>query len=153
MKKTRATLQAITLAAIAACTSRAAAANIGCPATIQTEQKASAPQPWTVGYGALPIVLTQVTIFEGPPSEQASLEYDNEKKLPKEIVLTWTLGPSKRGYWLQCAYSSTTAIISRRLPDTVKRCDVRLARDNNVNGQEIVNEAACGPASESAIAK
>ncbi len=147
MKKTRALLQAFTLVAIAACASLAAAAGISCPATIQTEQKASAPAPWTVGYGALPVALAQVTIFEGPPSEQASLVYDNEKKLPKEMVLTWNLGPSTHGYWLQCAYSSTTAMISRRLPDGVKICEVRLARHNTfVNGQAVVNRAECGPA-------
>lgn len=149
MKKTRATLQAVTLVAIAAYASRAAAAGISCPATIKTEQKASAPAAWEIGYGALPIALAQVTIFEGPPSEQASLVYDTEKKLPKEIVLTWNLGPSKRGYWLQCAYSSTTAMISRRLPDTVKHCEVRLARENTfVNGQAVVNKVECGPANE-----
>jgi hypothetical protein len=149
MKKTRAALQAITLAAIAACASRAGAAGITCPATIQTEQKATAPAPWTVGYGALPIALAQVTIFEGPPAEEGSLVYDTEKKLPKEIVLTWNLGPSKRGYWLQCAYSSTTATISRRLPDSVKRCEERLARDSQfVNGQPVVNKIECGPADE-----
>ena len=149
MKKTRSTLQAIVLVAIAACASRAAAAGISCPPTIQTDQKASAPAPWTVGYGALPIALAQVTIFEGPPSEQASLVYDNEKKLPREIVLTWNLAPSKRGYWIQCAYSSTTAMVSRRLPDGVKHCEVRLARDSTfVNGQAVVNKAECGPASE-----
>ena len=149
MKKSRAALYAITLAAIAAWTSHAAAAGISCPAAIQTEQRASAPSPWAVSYGALPIALAQVTIFEGPPSEQASLVYDNEKKLPKETVLTWNLGPSTHGYWLQCAYSSTTAVISRRLPDSVKHCEVRLARDNtSVNGQAVVNKAECGPASK-----
>jgi hypothetical protein len=149
MKKPLAFLQAITLVAIAVCASRARAAGISCPATIQTEQKASAPAPWTVDYGALPIALAQVTIFEGPPSEQASLVYDNEKKLPKEMVLTWNLGPNKRGYWLQCAYSGTTATISRRLPDSVKRCEERLARDSFfVNGQSVVNKIDCGPANE-----
>jgi hypothetical protein len=147
MKKTRAALQAILVVAITVYTSLAAAAGIGCPATIQTEQKGSAPAPWAVSYGALPIALAQVTIFEGPPSEQASLVYDIEKKLPKEIVLTWNLGPSTHGYWLQCAYSSTTATISRRLPESVKHCEVRLARDSTfVNGQPVVNKAECGPA-------
>lgn len=147
MKKTRVARHVGTLVAIALSASHAIAAGIGCPATIQTEQKASAPAPWAVSYGALPIALAQVTIFEGPPSEQASLVYDKEKKLPKEIVLTWNLGPSTRGYWLQCAYSSTTATISRRLPDSVKHCEVSLARDNTfVNGQAVVNKAECGPA-------
>jgi hypothetical protein len=149
MKKTRAILQAITLVTISACVSHAAAAGISCPATIQTDQRASAPAPWTVAYGALPIALAQVTIFEGPPSEQATLVYDNEKKLPKEIVQSWNLGPSTHGYWLQCAYSSTTAIISRRLPDSVKHCEVRLARDSSfVNGQPVVNKAECSPVNE-----
>lgn len=147
MKKSRAALQAISVVAIAAYASHAAAAGISCPATIQTEQKASAPAPWAISYGALPIALAQVTIFEGPPSEQASLVYDNEKKLPKEMVLSWNLGPSTRGYWLQCVYSSTTATISRRMPDSVKHCEVRLARDSAfVNGQPVVNKAECGAA-------
>ncbi len=152
MNRTRAALQAILIVTSAAYSARAAAADISCPATIQTAQKASAPSPWAVDYGALPIALAQVTIFEGPPSEQASLVYDSEKKLSKETVLTWNLGPSTRGYWLQCAYSSTTAMISRRLPDSVKHCEVRLARDSSfANGQPVVNKAECGPAGKWAI--
>jgi len=55
-------------------------AESACPATIVVEQRASAPAPdWTVSYSGYETAVAGVTIFDGPPAQQASLVPDNEK--------------------------------------------------------------------------
>ena len=104
---------------------RFAQAESSCPATVVVEQRASAPAPdWAVTYSGYETAVAGVTIFDGPPAEQASLVPDNEKTVGDNIIQAWQLPKSERGYWLQCNYANTTAQISRRLPASVSRCDV-----------------------------
>jgi hypothetical protein len=107
-----------------------------CPPTLAVAQTASAPAPdWTVTYSGYPTAVAGVTIFDGPPSEQASLVPDNEKTTEDTVIQTWKLATSARGYWLQCEYANTTAQISRRLPAEVTRCDVTSERNMRFGGE------------------
>ena len=114
-------------------------AESACPAEVAVEQKASAPAPeWAVGYSGYPTAISGVTIFEGPPSEQASLVPDNQKTSDDKVIQTWQLIKSDRGYWLQCQYANTTAQISRRLAANVARCDVVYYRNMHFGGGGMV---------------
>jgi hypothetical protein len=96
-----------------------------CPPEITVEQKASAPDSnWTVTYSGYKTAVAGVTIFDGPPAEQASLVPDTDKTTESTVIQTWRLLKSNRGYWLQCQYANTTAQIYQRLPANVSRCDV-----------------------------
>src|ERR1700735_4620387 len=113
-----------------------ARAQATCPPALAVEQKASTPAPdWTVSYSGYPTAVAGVTIFDGPPSEQASLVPDNEKTTEDTVIQTWRLAASARGYWLQCAYANTTAQISLRLPAEVTRCDVTAERNMRFGGE------------------
>ena len=120
-------------------------AESACPATIVVEQRASAPAPdWTVSYSGYETAVAGVTIFDGPPAQQASLVPDSEKQAGDNIIQVWQLPTSDRGYWLQCNYANTTAQISRRLPASFKRCDVVL--DHNMRfggGGNVVKSVNC----------
>jgi hypothetical protein len=122
-----------------------ACAESACPAAITVEQKASAPTPdWAVTYSGYQTAVAGVSIFDGPPSEQASLVPDNEKTVGDNIIQIWRLAKSDRGYWLQCNYANTTAQISRRLPASVSRCDV--VYDHNLRfagGSNVVKSVNC----------
>ena len=124
---------------------RFARAESACPATIVVEQKGSAPAPdWSVTYSGYQTAVAGVTIFDGPPAEQASLTPDSEKPSGDNTIQTWQLPKSDRGYWLQCNYANTTAQISRRLPADVSRCDV--VYDHNVRfggGGNVVKAVNC----------
>jgi len=116
-----------------------ARAESACPATIAVEQKGSAPAPdWTVTYSGYQTAVAGVTIFDGPPAEQASLVPDSEKPSGDNIIQIWQLPKSDRGYWLQCNYANTTAQISRRLPASAKRCDVVLNHNERFSGGSYV---------------
>jgi len=123
-----------------------ARAQAACPAQLTVAQTASAPDPqWTVSYSGYPTAVAGVTIFDGPPAEQASLVPDSEKTAGDTIRQTWELAKSDRGYWLQCNYANTTAQISRRLPADVTRCEV--AYDRNLHfgggGGNVVKSVTC----------
>ena len=116
-----------------------------CPPELAVVQQASVPSPdWSVGYSGYKIALAGVTVFEGPPSEQASLVPDSDKTTKDTVVQTWRLIKSTRRYWLQCQYANTTAQIYRRLSADVTRCDVTYER--NVffgGGSRVVKRAEC----------
>jgi len=121
-------------------------AESACPATIVVEQRAAAPAPdWTVSYSGYETAVAGVTIFDGPPAQQASLVPDSEKQVADNIIQVWQLPKSDRGYWLQCNYANTTAQIVRRLPASVNRCDVVL--NHNVRfgggGGNVVKSVNC----------
>jgi hypothetical protein len=125
---------------------RFAQAESSCPATVAVEQRASAPAAdWAVTYSGYETAVAGVTIFDGPPAEQASLVPDNEKTVGDNIIQAWQLPKSERGYWLQCNYANTTAQISRRLPASVTRCEVVL--DHNMRfgggGGNVVKSVNC----------
>ncbi|HXN11764.1 MAG TPA: STY0301 family protein [Candidatus Acidoferrales bacterium] len=104
---------------------RLARAESYCPVEVVVAQRADAPGPdWTVSYSGYETAVAGVTIFDGPPAEQASLVPDNQKAVGDDIIQTWQLPNSSRGYWLQCNYANTTAQLARRLPASIRRCDV-----------------------------
>ena len=116
-----------------------ARAESACPATVAVEQRASAPAPdWTVSYSGYETAVAGVTIFDGPPAEQASLVPDSEKTSGDNIIQVWQLPKSDRGYWLQCNYTNTTVQLARRLPASVHRCDVVLNRNQRFPGGGVV---------------
>jgi len=120
-------------------------AESACPQTIVVEQRASAPTPdWTVSYSGYETAVAGVTIFDGPPAQQASLVPDSEQQVGDNIIQVWQLPKSDRGYWLQCNYANTSAQISRRLAG-VTRCDVVL--DHNMRfgggGGNVVKSVNC----------
>ena len=136
---------------IAAALAGVACAQVGCPSTITVEQKASAPNDWSLGYAKDAAELSSVTIFEGPPEELASLKYDDERTVKDEIIQTWELPASKRGYWIVCGYANTTAQLRRKLPDDIRACEVIMAKDETYgNGGAVIKRARCIPSTPGA---
>lgn len=122
-----------------------ALADSACPQTIAVEQRASARSAdWNVSYSGYETAIQGVTIFEGAPAEQASLVPDNEKTSGENVIQTWRLAKSDRGYWLQCNYANTTAQITRRLPDSIARCDVVYNHNQHfAGGSYVVKSVNC----------
>ena len=121
-----------------------AEAQIECPSTISVEQKAAAPNEWSVDNSKQPAELAAVTIFDGPPEERASLKYDDERTAKDEIIQTWLLPASTRGYWIVCGYANTIAQLKRKLPDDVRSCEVVLEKGAAfAGGGAVVKRARC----------
>jgi hypothetical protein len=138
----------LSLAALAlaiASVSPARAAQILCPREIKVAQQATAPgAEWTVTYNGMAAELAGVTIYEGPPSENASMVYDSESKLHGGVVQTWKFQPSTHGYWLKCRYTNTSGEIARKLPAGIKQCTVAYERGVHfADGGTPVKSAVC----------
>ena len=120
-------------------------AESACPATIVVEQRASAPAPdWTVSYSGYETAVAGVTIFDGPPAQQASLVPDSEKQVADNIIQVWQLPRSDHGYWLQCNYANTTAQISRRLPASATQCVVVYDHNERLSGGAyVIKSVSC----------
>ena len=116
-----------------------------CPAEVNVEQRVTdPPQGWEPGLSGLKPQLAMVTFFDGPPAERASLKYDTELKQRGNWVATWIFAPSPRGHWIQCAYDNTTAVLSKRLPESVKTCAVTYERSTKAaNALPLVKHVGC----------
>jgi hypothetical protein len=119
-------------------------AQVECPKKISVDQKASAPKAWSVDYSKLPAALSSATIFDGPPQEQASLKYDDQRITGASVIQTWALPPGARGYWLVCGYTNTSALLVRKLPDDTRACEVVLEKGVTYgDGGAVVKRARC----------
>ena len=101
-----------------------ARADFSCPDQLEVRQSATPPAGWTVSYSEVPPRLSGVMIFDGQPSNKASLKYDRRKSTAKELILIWTLRDSPRSHYVQCTYERTTAIITSALPPGTASCEL-----------------------------
>ena len=99
-----------------------------CPAEILVRQQAAPVPGWEATYEPGPNRLSAVTFFDGPPREKASLVYDDEVKAARETRAVWRFPASGKGIWISCGYEGTAAMLSRRLPASVRACTVSYER-------------------------
>jgi hypothetical protein len=125
---------------------RDAHAQVACPSSIAVEQKAAAPNDWSLGYSKDAAELSSVTIFDGPPEELASLKYDDQRTVKDDVIQRWELPASPRGNWIVCGYTNTTAQLRRKLPDEVRACEVLMEKGVSYGGGgEVIKRARCMP--------
>jgi hypothetical protein len=109
-------------------------AEVSCPDQLAVQQRAEPPSGWTVSYGETAPRLSGIALFDGPPSNRASLKFDQRKQSGRELILTWNLKDSPRSHYLQCSYERTTAVIATALPPGVRRCEVVFDRNSGYPG-------------------
>lgn len=116
-----------------------------CPLKIEVEQRlASVPEGWEGGRATVTVALASVAFFDGPPAEKVALKFDSEDRQKRDRIAFWKFPPSARGYWMSCNYVGTTAVISRRLPNSVKYCAVTYERKRlGASGQPAVKHIDC----------
>lgn len=112
------------LALLAGAATGIARAEVSCPDQLGVEQRAQAPDGWTVNYSGVAPRLATVTIFDGPPANRVSLKHDRRKQTRRELILIWRLRNTPRNHYLQCGYERTTATISTPLPPGIAQCEV-----------------------------
>ena len=102
-----------------------------CPPTITVEERVSErPDGWTVTQRKTGHPMAGVTFYDGPPSEEASLVYDETKASGDEWIATWHFTPGPRPFWIECRYENTTMQLAHPLPPTVTVC--RVAYDKRI---------------------
>lgn len=120
-----------------------------CPPTVSISQKATTPPPgWdTTSRSDEEMLhnLSGVNFYDGPPSELVGLAPSDEKTVSKKSHAIWKLDKKRnggQGLWIECTYTYTHVVLSRRVPDSVRECSVyfdknlRLKKDNDFERME-----------------
>jgi hypothetical protein len=96
------------------------------PETISTKQSISVvPSGWDATDEAEANRLAEITVFDGPPEEHASLKYDEESEQGDALVLTWRFdGSPDDRIWISCAYQGTRIRIKKEFPVGLKELRV-----------------------------
>ena len=96
-----------------------------CPPEIQVEQKViGLSADWKESDSQREHRFVNVMFSEGEPSDQVILAPTRLKKGKRTLVNTWIFLPSATGYWLSCAYTGTSMVVSQRLSEKITSCEV-----------------------------
>lgn len=118
-----------------------------CPPTIAISQKATTPPPgWDVSNQAMRIEVSGVTVYDGPPTELASLRPREEETADNKFVATWKFhkkGNSGQGYWIECDYTHTNVVLSKRVPDSVGKCSAYFDKESKVENNYVFERMEC----------
>lgn len=103
------------------------AAEYECPVKIETTQslKEKAPEDWTSFRESKEnSYFGNITVYDGPPEELASLVPDNEGKKAAGLPV-WTFKKEKtKPIWLACSYMKTDIVFAKALPQDITHCEV-----------------------------
>lgn len=106
-----------------------ASEELACPPYVATSQKAvTPPSGWDLSTSSNEVMLhneSGVTFYSGPPSELASLHPDAQITKGQKLISTWRFRKkthSDLGYWIECNYTYTHVVLSKRMPDSITEC-------------------------------
>jgi len=92
-----------------------------CPRQVRVDQKVvGAGAEWLVFDAAEQHSFTNVSFSEGEPSNRVTLAPTKADK----AKAVWNFDSSEEGFWMSCAYSGTSVVLSQRLSSQVRSCDV-----------------------------
>jgi hypothetical protein len=122
-----------------------AADAINCPKTIATRQQLSAPETgWSATLDDTPQTFSGITFYDGPPTEKASLVYDQIKHAKGEDVASWNFGQVKdRQTYVTCNYAGTVVQLARKLPPQITSCTVTYDTQQHISGQPVIKKIDC----------
>ena len=88
--------------------------------------------------------VVNVTVYDGPVEEKASLVPDESKRIAKKEVTTWKLtAANPRGYWLQCHYAETPLTLIRAVAKGSTSCVVTANPNLKREGMAVIESAVC----------
>jgi hypothetical protein len=99
---------------------------------------------WTAIAEKTPQQLSNISLYDGPIEEGASLVPDRETKTQKTRTALWQLDTkTARGYWLACRYSGTSLTLGRALPKGLVQCAVTYNNLEQIEGMPVVEDIFC----------
>jgi hypothetical protein len=116
---------------------------LSCPPTLKVhESLVSSRGDWSEGRSKEPHRLAGVTIFDGPPSQMASVIGAENVLSRTQTRTTWSLDPN-REYWLLCSYANTGVTLFRAIPRTAKACVVTYSSISSIAGLPEILKLQC----------
>ncbi len=124
--------------------SPAAYAEEMCPPSIEVTESLKTPlEGWTVGQNKVSADLMGITMFSGPPEEEASLVPTGKDATDSSMLDTWPLDPDEHGYWLQCNYANTRVTIAKKLDAKLKYCQIKYMANVEIGGNRAPESVTC----------
>lgn len=123
-----------------------AAEEVRCPASVEAAKPAlaKAVAGWTAVVDERRHELSNVTVYDGPVADKASLVPDGERKAGRKVEEYWKLSQNNaRGYWLQCHYAATALTLVRALPKGATTCTVTANPAMTLEGRAAIESAIC----------
>ncbi|WP_143079798.1 STY0301 family protein [Bosea lupini] len=116
-----------------------------CPAEVETQQQLTAAIPgWRDLRSKTPHRVSQVTFYDGQPSEQVSLAPDATRKVRDREVSTWQFAStSERRTWIECGYAGTSISLAQELPAGTKSCSVTYNPKVRLSGLPRIEQLDC----------
>ncbi|MEO7936542.1 MAG: STY0301 family protein [Dokdonella sp.] len=137
-------LLALVLAGLAS-TAQSAPLAIECPSSIApTATVTNAPPGWSVVSGEASSPFDSLAIFDGNPSELASLVPDRDlpdTKVGARGEAEWDFEGGARNIWVGCSYSRTTVSLAQAIPDGSVKCRVQATHESN--GWQLAPKVVC----------
>ncbi|MET0383159.1 MAG: STY0301 family protein [Burkholderiaceae bacterium] len=111
-------------AGLASCIAvHAAATTDACPRELNVKQAVSAEiAGWTPLNQQDDYPFARIAIYRGPPAGSTRLVPTSEIRNATGLHDTWRLPKDPAGYWVQCQYGNTTAVVARKLDDDADFC-------------------------------
>lgn len=99
-----------------------AGGTFACPERIEATSTLSAIHgDWEAVQAPVPQYFERISLTSGPPQQQASLVPDASTK--RSVV--WKLA-DKDEYWVACHYLFSNLLLTRKLPQGLRECSVKL---------------------------
>ena len=118
--------------------------NTLCPPSIAVKQKiTSLPHSWEAIAKTSSYPLRLVTFFEGHPKSKVSLVNDYVEAGEGREVAVWKFVSSKQGYWIECGYDQTSITLTKRLAESVSKCNVTYDPKVSIGGVQMINNIDC----------
>ena len=124
----------------------AQAQEVRCPAVIDVKKPEMAKEVpgWKPVLESGRHEVTNVTVYDGPVEEKASLVPNGERKVGKKVQEFWKLdAKNPRGYWLQCHYAATPLTLVRPIPKGATSCVVTADPGLKLEGFAVIESAIC----------
>lgn len=123
-----------------------------CPSYAAVSQKAATPPPgWDVTSQSNEAMLHNVSgvnFYDGPPNDLVRLTPSDEKTVGNKSSAIWKLYKKRnsgQGFWIECTYTYTHVVLSKRVPDSIKECSVYFEKNSNsrIKNQYVFDHMEC----------
>jgi hypothetical protein len=117
------------------------AEDIACPRTIITTEAAISIAPaWEPVTSQKPHPLENAEVYDGHPSELASLVPDAGSDRGTIHLAIWNLPSDReRDVWIGCHYRGSTVILARKIDRSARRCTFEYKREGRATPGKLIS--------------
>ena len=117
-----------------------------CPERLEgiSQSLATTPEGWESGRLEVTHWVANLTFYDGPVAEKASLVPDASGRDGEKVNESWKLNPKNpRDYWIECSYLGTSLTLMKNIGRGYRQCTAQYDPNVLVGGQPSFEELRC----------